>query len=79
MLKFNKEKFRKDLVVKRAVDLNLSTQELYETTKVPAGVIENIESGVLIPSVEDFVALCNFLETKRPGAYFSNEEETPVV
>lgn len=76
-MKFNKESFRKDIVLKRVVDLNLSIELAANQAGITPERMLDIESGKN-PDMDEFMNLCTWLGSSRPGRYFL-EVGKPVV
>ena len=67
-LKFNHELFRKDLIMQRVIELEITVREVAEIAGVSASTISRIENRKSF-DMETFVKLCQWLKSE-PSKYF---------
>lgn len=77
IMEFNAKQFRKDVITKRVLEIDLSVSELSEETGLSETRIQDIEKGNPI-NMHEFVSMCTFMKTTRPGKYFSKINEPEV-
>lgn len=68
-MRFDIEKFRKDIITKRRIDNKLTLRQVGDETGISCATISRIENRKFFPDVVTFGVLCNWLKT-NPSDYF---------